>query len=149
MISRDALYAFIESLIDDAEDGDALFEAQPFRNLRTSIDEAQKVIRVECFDGMHDVSPREKETEKNVRATVQCWVKPDIDGANGDEELAVDTAADLSFDMSKEIFNAIAQNPGLNGGVCDSSFQEFETGEANLGGRRGVTFLDGVINQAS
>jgi hypothetical protein len=116
-----------------------------FRSLRTSVDEARKVVRVECFTGELDVGERE---ENNVQSTIQCWVLPDFD-SYGTEQEAIDAAADESFDMAKAIYTAIAPNMDLNGMVCTADFREFETGQAKLGSaQRGVTYLDGVINRA-
>jgi hypothetical protein len=126
MITRDALYEFVGTLIENAAVDTPLYEAEIFRNLRTSVDEAVKVIRVECFTGQHALTDEERRKELVVRFTVQCWVLP-----TDDTQEAIDTACDESFEMSRTIFVAIA-------------------GEANLGSvRRGVTYLDGIINNAS
>jgi len=147
MISRNALYDFIEDLIDNAAVDSPLDGAQVFRNLKTSIDEAIKVVRVECFDGQHVMTTEDMRKELVVRFTVQCWVIPDL--SSGDQ-LGIDTAVDDSFDMSRVIFEAIAGETSLGGAVCDAYADEFETGEASLGTMmRGVTFLDGIINNAS
>ena len=147
MITRNALYDFIENLIRDADAGTALDEAFTFRNLRTSVDDARKLIRVECFDGQHAMTAESCRKELGVSFTIQCWVLPDEELP---EQIAIDEAIDLSFDMSRQIFEGIASDTSLNGAVCDSYANEFETGESNLGTtRRGVTYLDGIINQAS
>jgi hypothetical protein len=139
MITRNALYSFVESLIDAAANGEPLFEASSFRNIRTFVDEAEKVVRVECFDGQFCMSEEDVRKELGVRFTVQCWVLPE-----DDEQTSIDTAVDLSFEMARTIF------ADLNGQVCDAYGDQFETGEANLGRqRRGVTYLDGIINRAS
>jgi hypothetical protein len=144
MISRDALYDFIEATIAAADSGDALFEAVSFRNLRGQLG-AAKTVRVECIIGFHCRTEEAVRRELNVSATIQCWVLPATTS-----EIDMDTATDISFDMRKEIFDAIADDPSLSGGVCDSDFQAFETGYANLGStRHGVTYLDGLINTAS
>lgn len=147
MISRDALYDFVEDLIDNAEVDSPLDGAQVFRNLRTSIDEAVKVVRVECFLGDHCMTTEETRKELAVEFTIQCWVIPDL----SDGELAgMDAAVDDSFDMSRVIFEAMATDTSLGGRVCDSYSSKYESGEASMGTlSRGVTFLDGVINQAS
>jgi hypothetical protein len=145
MITRNALYSFVESLIDAAANGEPLFEASSFRNIRTFVDEAEKVVRVECFDGQFCMSEEDVRKELGVRFTVQCWVLPE-----DDEQTSIDTAVDLSFEMARTIFEGIAGNADLNGQVCDAYGDQFETGEANLGRqRRGVTYLDGIINRAS
>lgn len=154
MITRNALYDFIQTVIDDADIDDALNGAEVFRNFRTSIDVAEKVVRVETTTGQFCVATEDKLKERNVRATIQCWVLPDVTQAD-DEQSAVDDATDVSFDMAQALFEAIEGDPTLNDKVCDVSFEGdddlgFETGEANLGTvRRGVTYLDGLINQAS
>lgn len=149
MIARDALYSFVESLIDNAAYESPLYEAASFRNLRTSVDEAVKVVRVECFFGQYLLTEETKRQEANVQFTVQCWVLPDTNAAT-DEQTAIDTAVDLSEAMAREIFENIAVTANLNGTVCDAYAETFESGEANLGAiRRGVTYLDGVINQAT
>jgi hypothetical protein len=153
MITRDALYDFIETLVDNADPSSALFDAASFRNLRGSVDTKEdgtpvkKVVRVEVFVGQHCMTTEDKKKELNVEATIQCWVTPE---SEGDELANLDQACDDSFDMSRELFEAMAANTNLNGLVCDSYFDEFETGTANLGSfNRGVTYLDGTINQAS
>lgn len=145
MITRNALYDFVEALIDAAVDGDALFDAVSFRNLRGSVNEAPKVVRVECIAGELNLSAEAKRKELNVEGTVQCWVQPATA-----EETDLDDAMDAAFDMAQAIHGAIANDPSLSGAVCDAQFREFETGYANLGAaRRGVTYLDGVINRAN
>ncbi len=144
MITRDALYEFIEDLIDAAGAGTALENAVSARNLRTSTD-TEKIIRVECFAGFHVMTATDKEKEKNVRTTIQSIVTP----ATVEQE-DLDDAVDLSFDMGREIFEAIANDPSLGNLVCDSYFDEFETGPLNIGATvKGATYLDGLINQAS
>jgi len=149
MISRNALYEAIETLIEDAADDTPLKDALSFRNLRSSVDEADKVVRVEVFTGRHAMTDEDHRKELGVKFTVQCWVTP-----ADDTQEAVDTAVDTSFDMSRVIFEAL-EGTSLGGNVCDCSFptddgDNFETGEANLGTiRRGVTYLDGVINRVN
>lgn len=145
MITRDALYDFIDTLIDNAGEGTPLENAVIFPNIRGSVDDADKVVRVECFNGNHAMTDEDRRKELRVQFTIQCWVKP-----TGDDLTDIDTAVDLSFEMSRTIFRAIASDTSLNNKVCDCYADEFETGEANLGAtRRGVTFLDGTINEAS
>jgi hypothetical protein len=104
-----------------------------------------KVVRVECFDGTFCFSEEDQRKELGVRFTVQCWVLPEKD-----DQPDIDTAVDLSFEMARAVFNAMAGNADLGGKVCDAYGDQFETGEANLGRqRRGVTYLDGIINRAS
>jgi hypothetical protein len=146
MITRDALYTFIESLVSAAGSNDPLFEAVTFRNLRGDLNTTQKVIRVDSFAGDHNVLgvDGEMNRELNVVTNIQCWVTPEKD-----EEEYIDAAKDQSFEMSQAIFDAIAANETLNDSVCFANFREFETGEANLGAqRRGVTYLDGTVNAA-
>lgn len=145
MISRNALYEFIEGLIEAAAVGDALYEAVIYRNIRNSVDQNRKVVRIEVLTGEHCMTSEDMRKELGVEATIQCWVLPEGTGLTD-----LDAAADASFDMSREIFEAIAGNTSLGGRVCDCDFREFETGHANLAtAKRGVTYLDGVINHAS
>lgn len=145
MITRQALYDFIGTLISGAAPSSALKDALVFRNLRTSVDEAKKLVRVECSDGQFSFSEEDVRKENRVRFTVQCWVKPD-----SKNQTDIDAAVDLSFEMAREIFEGIAGNADLNNKVCDAYGDQFECGEANLGTiRRGVTFLDGMVNRAS
>ena len=144
MITRDALYSFVQGLIDSAADDTPLKGAENFRDLRSSVDEADKVIRIEVFTGEHAMTDEAKRKELGVTFTIQCWVLPE-----DDSQAAIDTAADESFEMSRAIYEGI-EGTSLGGLVCDCSTGEFETGEANLGTiRRGVTYLDGVINRVS
>ena len=146
MNSRSALYSFIESLIESSTSGDPLFEAQSARNLRTSVDQATKMVRVECFTGELTLTTEQRRRELMVQSTIQCWVLPE----DVNDITSLDAAVDMSFEMAVQIHDAIANNPDLAAGVCDSQFREFETGHANLGATlRGVTYLDGLINQAS
>lgn len=143
MITRDALYTFVEDLISNAVSSSPLDGAVSARNLRTSVDSADKVVRVECFEGSLSVSNDPKFTEQEVKATIQCWVLP-----AGTEQADLDDATDESFEMARTIFEAIVATPHLDGTVCDAKFSEFETGYANLGATpRGVTYLDGMLNQ--
>lgn len=145
MITRNALYTFIESTIDAADVTSPLFGASSFRNLRGSVDAAAKVIRVEVFTGELTRADADRDTEKMIEAEIQCWVTP-VSTTESD----LDTATDESFDMAKTLHDAIADNPGLDGTVCDAQFRKFETGFANIGSTRmGVTYLDGLINQVS
>ncbi len=144
MISRDAIYDYLEPIIDNAVDGDALYGAEIYPNVHTSVDKATKIIRVQCFAGQFVMSEEECRQEANVQTTIQCWVMP-----ASTDDTALDDAMDTSLDMAKDVFTALAgDNTGLGGKVADSYFDEFETGFANLGStRRGVTYLDGIINR--
>lgn len=145
MITRNALYDFVDALIEAAPQSSPLSDARSFRSLRGSIDDAVRIVRVEVTEGYHALSSDPKLKELRVQAVIQCWVLPE-----DDSEAALDDATDESFEMSRAIFEAVAQSSHLSGKVCDTDFQQFETGYANLGSiRRGVTYLDGVINQAS
>lgn len=145
MITRDALYDFTESLITGSDPEDPLYGAESFRNLRGSVDDAQKVVRIDVLEGEMCLTAEPIREELNVRFTAQFWVTPE-----GDELTDLDDATDESFDMARQFFRAMATDPGLSGGVCDSDASVFETGDANLGTiKRGVTYLDGTINQAS
>lgn len=148
MITRNALYDFTDALITNAPDGSALSGAYSFRNLKSSVDEFVKVVRIDCIEGQLCRTDEAKKEELNVRFTAQFWVTPEP--SNNDEEAALDDAIDLSFDMAKQFYNGMADDPGLGGLVCDSYADVFETGDAKLGSiNRGVTYLDGLINQAS
>lgn len=145
MITRDALYAVIEDEIANSLPADALYQAISYRNLRGPVDAATKVVRVECSTGQHCMTEEDKRKELNVQATIQTYCLPTTT-----DEADLDDAMDTSFDMSRQIFVRIATDPNLNGSVCDSYFDDFETGYANLVGTRfGCTWLDGLINQAS
>jgi hypothetical protein len=145
MITRNALYSFIETLIENAADDTPLKDAESFRNLRESVDEATKIVRVEVFTGEHAMTDEDHRKELGVMFTVQCWVTPE-----DQEQTSIDSAVDDSFDMSRAIFEAIAGDTSLGNKVCDCYGSTFETGEANLGTlRRGVTYLDGTINRVS
>jgi hypothetical protein len=149
MIARDALYTFIENLIAGSDPSDALDGAESARNLKLSIDKAQKVVRVDIVDGMMTVSDEEMRQESDVRFTIQFWCTPDAP-TGGDELAALDTAKDTSFDMARQFFDALHNDQTLGGTVCIADADYFETGQANIGGgTRGVTYLDGVVNPAS
>lgn len=145
MITRNALYTVIEDLIAAAVPGDALFEAVSYRNLRGAVDTVQKTVRIESFVGQHVMTTENMRKEANVQTTIQTWCLP-----AGTDDADLDTAMDTAFEMSRELFEGLAANTDLNGAVCDSYFDGFETGYANIGATRyGVTWLDGLINQAS
>lgn len=145
MITRDALYSFTENLISGSTGTEPLFDAVSFRNLRTSVDEANKVVRIDVLDGQMCMTEETTREELNVRFTAQFWVVP-----AGDALADLDDATDESFAMARQFYRAMAANTSLSGLVCDSYADVFETGQANLGSVvRGVTYLDGLINQAS
>jgi hypothetical protein len=144
MISRNALFTFIESLIEAAASDDALYEAVSSRNVRAQVTPV-KIVRVDCFVGEHCLTEESHRKELLVKSVIECFARP-----ASTKQADMDDAADISFDMSREIFEAIAESPSLGGAVCDAYFAEFETGTANFGSAlHGVTYLDGMINQAS
>lgn len=144
MISRDAIYDFLDDVITNADASSALHGAVLFRNLRNNVDVATKVVRVDCVTGIRVTSDEPRSREANVRCTIQFYCLPD-----DVEEPQLDEAMDISFDMMMQAGDALDLDPGLDDKVCVSSFEEFETGYANIGSTRyGVTWLDGVINQA-
>jgi hypothetical protein len=145
MISRNALYDFVEALIASAAVDSPLYDAESFRRLRTSVDQARKVVRVDCVVGEFTLANEPKDTEVNVEGTIQCWVMP-----TDTSETELDNATDASFDMAQAIYNAIAPNSTLNEAVCFIRFGQFETGNGSMGGSlRGVTYLDVMINPAN
>lgn len=142
MIARDALYDFIQTLIDGSSSGDALYGAESFRNLRGTVNEAVKVVRVDVLEGLMAVTDEPIRQEQGVAFTVQFWCTPE-----STELSDLDDAKDTSFDMARQFFDALHENQSLSGSVCMADADVFETGEANLGSSlRGVTYLDGEVN---
>lgn len=149
MIAKNALYSFVESLIDNSGPNTPLDGAVSFRNLRSSVDESTKIIRVECPAGQFVLTEQDSRKEANVLFTIQCWVTPDLNRYN-DDESAIDAATDDSFEMARTIFEQIATEANLNGTICDVYGDDWESGEGSMGGtRRGVTYFDGIINAAT
>jgi hypothetical protein len=145
MIARQALYDYIEALINASSATDALNNAVSFRRWTGSVDEAIKVVRVDVSVGNFTLTENDNEKERNVEFTVQCHVLPDSDsGAD------MEAASDESFAMARQIFTALASDStGLGGFVCDCYSDEFEMGEINIGAtRRACTYLDGMINKS-
>lgn len=144
MIARDALYTFIENLIDASTSDDALYEAISFRNHRSDVDAATKVVRVDVIDGLMVVTDESSRKEEGVKFTIQFWVTPD---SGSDELAALDDAKDVSFDMARQFFDALHEDQSLGGTVCLADADFFETGVVNMAGsQRGVTYLDGEVN---
>ncbi len=142
MIARNALYTFIEALIDGSELSDALSGAESFRNLRGDVNTAAKIVRVDVLDGVMAVTDEPIQQEQGVGFTIQFWCTPE-----GTELTDLDDAKDTSFDMARQFFDALHENQSLSGAVCLADADVFETGEANLGATlRGVTYLDGEVN---
>lgn len=147
MISQDALYDVIEAAIAAAGSSDAIFEAKSFRQLREleSSDAPSKIIRAECTAGFLCRTDADVRKELNVRATIEFIKLPD---STSEEDL--DDAKLVSFEMAREIFDILADNPSLSGRVCDNYFDEFEKSIAKFSGvLHGITYLDGMINRSS
>lgn len=142
MITRDAIYDFLDDVITASGPSDALYGAVLFRNLRDRVD-AVKVVRVDVVTGTFVPASEPKLSEADVQCTIQFHCLPD-----DVEEASMDDAVDISFNMMTQAAEAIAADPSLSGEVCSSYFAEWQTGYENIGATRyGVTWLDGVINQ--
>jgi hypothetical protein len=152
MISRNALYNFLESVIETAtaaEDDSPLKGAVSFRSLRGSVDEAKKVVRVDCYSGRVAKTDETRCRETDVDFVIEFYVTPDeATGELSALELQ-DAAVDLSFEMLYEAFDKLTDSAGvtLNGNVDHLNTGEFDTGTANLGTiSRGASYLYGKIN---
>lgn len=145
MISRDALYSFIESLITDAAPDTPLEDAESFRSLRGSVNEAVKVVRVDCFSGIFNVGEA-KLSERDVDFVIEFFVTPSEATEDADALAQLDAAKDLSFEMARTVFNEMATKQGW-ATICDAFGNEFDTATANLGGKeRGATYFYGKVN---
>lgn len=145
MISRNALYSFLESVITDAPDDSALKDAASFRSLRGSVDESTKVVRCDCFSGRFAKSPDPQCEEIDVDFVVEFYKTPE----DAESLSSQDAAKDLSFEMAKQFYNALTTREGatLGGQVDITEGEEFDTDMASLGGvLRGTTYLYGTIN---
>lgn len=144
MISRDKIYDWLNDLIAAAAVDTPLADALLFPNLRTSVDEAQKVIRVDCWAGQFTLTDEESREERNVDFVIQCVVTPETGGS--DEVAQLDAAKDESFQMARTIFREMA--PSGIPGLCQVWADEWEQGDPSFGAaKRGATYLFGKVNQ--
>jgi len=150
MISLNALYAFIESLIAAADEETPLKDAVSFRNVRGPVDEAKKVVRCECWQGRRSKAGDDECKETEVKFIVEFYVLPEQPSADLDALARLDAARDESFEMMNVFFEALTDGGAgatLNGAVEIAYGDEWENGEANLGTqRRGATYFYGQIN---
>lgn len=147
MITRNALYSFIESVItESAETEDApMKSAVSFRSLKGNVDEAAKVVRCDCFSGRFAKSADPRCEETDVDFIVEFFVTPADDSLT-----AMDAAKDLSFEMAKQFYNRLTDSDGQTlKNLVDrvTGGDEFDTDIANLGGiNRGATYIYGKLN---
>jgi hypothetical protein len=149
MISLDALYNFIESLIDAAAPQTPLYGAIAFRNLRGSVDETRKIVRCECWQGRRAKTTDPECQEVEVKFIVEFYVTPDPPEPTASELQQLDAARDLSFEMMNVFFEALTDGDGptLNKAVDVAYGDEWENGEASFGTLlRGATYFYGNIN---
>ena len=149
MISRNALYTFLEAKIAAAAIDSPLKGAISFRSLRGQVNKAAKVIRVDCFSGRVAKTSDTQCREADVDFVIEFYVTPALKTADVSELEQQDAAIDLSFEMLYEAFDKLTDSAGttLNGAVENLSTGEFDTGTANLGGvPRGASYLYGKIN---
>jgi hypothetical protein len=83
MISRDKIYDWLQELVAASAVDAPLADAVLFPNLKGSIDETQKVIRVDCWAGEFTLTEEPEREERNVDFVIQCVVTPD----EGSDEL--------------------------------------------------------------
>ena len=143
-ISRNALYDFLEFVIGNAAEEDALFGTSSFRSLKGSVDEAVKVVRCDCFSGRFAKSGESHCEETDVDFVVEFYVTP-----NEETLEAQDAAKDLSLVMAKQFYDKLTDRDGvtLRGKVNIVNSDEFDTDMASLGAvLRGATYLYGKIN---
>jgi hypothetical protein len=145
------VYDFLNEQIDASLPGDALFEAVAARNARTSVEEAEKVVRIyggtQRFGKTNEASLK----DRHVEITLQFIVRPASDSLDD-----LDAAIDTSLEMARQFFEAATDDPTLGSRGCDANFYDddgknnVEFGEASIGSTLyGTTYLDGLINHAS
>lgn len=140
MITKDALDNFISSTV--ATSSGALQNAVVSSNFNGDVSQENKFIRTLIGAGEFSLSSDTKNEEQNVKAAIHFFVKPEQDTVQ-----SLDNAIDLSFEMAKELYKAMAVNDHLNGGICRSNFREFLVDEADfLATTYGATFLFGEMN---
>jgi hypothetical protein len=143
MISRDAIYDWLQELVAASAVDAPLADAVLFPNLKGSIDETQKVIRVDCWAGEFTLTEEPEREERNVDFVIQCVVTPD---EGSDELVQLDAAKEMSFQMVRTIFREMA--PSGLAGVCQAYADEWEQGDPSFGAsNRGATYLYGKVNQ--
>lgn len=146
MHSRDALYNWLQELIDNAADDTPLKDAVLFRNLRGSVDEAKKVIRVDCYGGEMAFTNFPSDEEFDVDFIIQFFVTPDTAGDNETEIGKLDQAKDLSFQMMRTVFRSMKTEVNWSG-IKDADGSEWENTEESLGTvMRAVTYFFGKVN---
>jgi hypothetical protein len=150
MYSEDQIYAFVEWLIDESAESDALFEADSDQRLRFDISEKTKIVRVECFAGNYFPNSDAKEEELDVSYDIEFLVLP-----SDQTDSALKSAKTVAWEMYKQFKAAILNNPYLNTGsggtVCDADAREkAEIGEVLMNGSiYAVALGGGKINRTT
>lgn len=140
-LSIDAFYTFLESLIQEVGSDSPLSGAQSFRSLRASVDEAERIIRVDYFSGKFVPANEAAESEREVKLVVECFVTP-----KDDSEMELQRAKIESTRMAKAIFMAYATQIGWTN-ACDVQGDEFDADVASFGTvLRGATYLYPTVN---
>jgi hypothetical protein len=149
MTPRDALYDWLQGLIDDAADDTPLKDAVLFRNLRGSVETAQKIVRVDCYGGRRVPATDVQCKEQDVDAIVQFWYTLDLPGTGEVELEKLDAAKDASYEMFCVACDASKLSTGqtLAGRVDLVDGDEWENTEETLGTvLRAVTYWFVKIN---
>lgn len=145
MISQDALYTWLGTLIAAADVGTPLKDATLFNNIRSSVDAATKVIRVDCYSGRLTLTTETSREEQDVDFVIQCVVTPEAATESLDEQQQIDIAKAAALEMVKVIFRAMAAT-GVPS-VCQAYGDEFDIGQPDFGSqKRGAAYFYGKIN---
>jgi hypothetical protein len=146
MISRNAIYDWLEAIIADDDAPECLADAVLYRSLKGPIDVAtRKVIRVECYSGRWALTHESSREEQDVDFVIECIVSPLPSNADNPEEVRIEEAKEKSFEMGREIFRLMASS-GVPG-VCSAYGDEWEIGEPSFGAsNRGATYFYGKVN---
>jgi hypothetical protein len=139
---RAALYDLIETAINAAGSGDALFEAVIPRTSRGRVDNL-KTVRVVSGPGTFNFGAEDDNRAVECLFTIQCWVMP----ARNDDDEAAEDALDTAMEMAEAIHNAIHNDQSLGSTVCLCDADEYDAEFANHGGMvKAAAYLDGIIN---
>lgn len=145
MISQDALYTWLGTLISTAGVGTPLKNATLFNSSRGSVDAATKVIRVDCFSGMLVLTTDTPCEEQDVQFVIECIITPDpeTEMLSADQQLA--TAKSNALEMVKVIFRTMAATDIA--GLGRAFGNEFDVGQPSFGSQsRGAAYFYGKVN---
>jgi hypothetical protein len=108
-----------DALVTNADTDTALRNAVLWGRLNVSVEEAEKVIRIQAFSLQYLDTMEEKEAERDVEFEIQFLVKP-VDNSLYEFQIA----RNLSYEMYKQWITAINADSDLGGTVCNISHDD-------------------------